>query len=150
MRLGVLTVTAVLVCATAEAHVRITPRESKAGATETYTARVPTEGKVTTTAVELEVPEGVTIVSVTAPTGATYDVKRDRDRIVSVTWKTDIKPGEFAELTFVARNPREGAQITWKAHQRYADGTSSDWVGAAGTRAPAPVVTLLPATKPAP
>ena len=34
----------------AQAHVSITPRQSTAGATEKYTVRIPTEGKVTTTA----------------------------------------------------------------------------------------------------
>ena len=32
--------------------------------------------------------------------------------------------------------------ITRKAHHRYADGTSSGWVGAAGTVQPAPVTKL--------
>ncbi len=33
-----------------------------------------------------------------------------------------------------------------KAHQRHADGTSSEWIGAAGTRQPAPVTKLTAAT----
>ncbi len=33
----------------AHAHGTVRPREAKAGATETYTMRVPTEGKVATT-----------------------------------------------------------------------------------------------------
>ena len=50
-----------LIAATAEAHVTVRPRESKAGATEKYTVRVPTEGKVATTSVEIEIPAGVTV-----------------------------------------------------------------------------------------
>ena len=147
MRVAMLTVTALFVCAVAQAHVRITPGESKVGATETYTARVPTEGKVATTSVQLDVPDGVTVVSALAPAGATYDLKRDGGRIVAITWTVDIKPGEASQLSFVARIPNAGEQIAWKAHQRYADGTSSDWIGAAGTRQPA-LVTKLTATTP--
>lgn len=129
--------------ATAEAHVRVSPAESKAGARETYTARVPTEGTVTTTSVELEVPDGVAIISANAPAGTSYEFKKNGDRIVAVVWTTNIKPGDVAMLSFVARNPDVDAPIVWKFHQRYADGTSSDWIGPAGSRTPAPVTKLV-------
>ena len=86
-----------LVSAPAFAHVGITPREAKLGATESYTLRVPSEGGTMTT-------------------------------------------------SFVAKNPAEGESITWKVHQKYLDGMSSDWVGAPGTRAPAPVTKLVQAS----
>jgi len=76
MRLLIFTVAALFFCTAAEAHVRIAPVESKAGATETYTARVPTEGKVATTFVRLDVPEGITIVSVAPAAGTTSEMKR--------------------------------------------------------------------------
>ncbi len=142
MRISLLLVGFLASAAIAEAHVTVQPRESKAGATETYSMRVPTEGKVTTTSVELEVPDGVTIVSVEAPTGS-YEAKTNGDRIVTITWTTEIKPAEFRQLSFSASNPSQGKQIIWRVHQRYADGTSSDWVGVAGSRAPAPVTTLV-------
>lgn len=129
--------------AVAEAHVTILPRESKTGATEKYSMRVPTEGQVTTTSVELEVPEGVTIASVEAPAGSQYETKKDGNRIVTITWTMEIKPGESQQFPFTASNPKQGAQIMWKAHQRYADGTSADWVGPAGDRRPASVTTLV-------
>ena len=144
MRLALLTVMALFVCVVAEAHVRITPAESRADTTETYSARVPTEGKVTTTSVQLDVPDDVSIVSASAPSGASYEFKRDGDRIVSVVWTTAIKPGDSEMLSFVARNPKSGGQIVWKVHQRYADGTSSEWTGPVGSRAPAPVTKVLP------
>lgn len=143
MRLTIwLTVIAVLISVAAEAHVRITPQASKAAATETYTARVPTEGKTATTSVQLDVPAGVTIVSASAPAGSTYELKREGDRIVAIVWTVEIQPGAVSELSFVARNPASGEQIVWKVHQRYADGTSSEWIGPAGSRAPAPVTLL--------
>lgn len=132
----------------ASAHVTVWPRESKAGASEKYMVRVPSEGKVATKSIHLEAPDGVTIVAVQAPAGWTYDLKRDGDRIVAVTWTMEIKPGEFAEFAFLARNPKEGSQIVWKVRQHYADGTSSDWIGPAGDRRPAPVTKLVAATTP--
>lgn len=131
-----------LVASAAHAHVSVRPRESKPGATEKYIVRVPTEGKVATTTVELEIPAGVIVDSVEPMDGVKADTKREGGRIVSITWTVTIEPGANRELTFTARNPSDGAEIAWKAHQRYADGTSSDWVGAAGTRQPAPVTKL--------
>ena len=135
-----------LVASVAQAHVSVRPRESKAGATEKYTVRVPTEGKVATTSVEVEIPAGVTINSVEPADGVKSDMKREGGRVVAITWTVTIEPGQNRELVFTAKNPSEGTEIVWKAHQRYADGTSSEWVGAAGTRGPAPVTKLTAAT----
>jgi uncharacterized protein YcnI len=133
-----------LLPAAAQAHVSITPRESTAGATEKYVVRVPTEGKVTTTGAELEVPEGVVVEVLAVPAGWKYDVKRQGERIVAITWQMDIKPGEFAEFGFVARNPRDKTQIVWTLRQRFADGTVTDWTtGPTGTR-PTAVTKLAP------
>ena len=139
------TVSALLVATVAQAHVSVRPRESKAGATEKYTFRVPTEGKVATTSVEVEIPPGVTVTSVDPADGVKSEMKRDSGRVVSVVWTLTIDPGQNRELTFVAKNPSAAAEIVWKAHQRYADGTSSEWIGAAGTRQPAPVTSLTTA-----
>ena len=126
----------------AGAHVTVWPRESRAGAGERYTVRVPTEGKVATTSIELEVPADVTVTGVLKPNGYTYELKREKDRVVAITWTQQIEPGEIGEFVFFARNPKAGQAIAWKAHQRYADGTSTDWVGPAGDRRPASVTRL--------
>ena len=145
LRPWVVAVLAVLVIpAVALAHVSIWPRESMQGATERYTVRVPTEGKVTTTGADLEVPAGVVVEVVSMPAGWTYEVKRQGDRITGISWKMDIKPGEFAEFGFVARNPREGTQLVWTLRQRFADGTVTDWTnGPTGLR-PTAVTKLAP------
>ena len=131
-----------LAASVAQAHVSVRPRESKPGATEKYTVRVPTEGKVATTSVELEIPQGVTVDNVDPIDGVTSDMKREDGRVGSITWTVTIEPGANREFTFTAKNPGAVADIMWKAHQRYADGTSSEWIGAAGTRQPAPVTKL--------
>jgi uncharacterized protein YcnI len=130
--------------AAAQAHVSIWPRESTQGATERYTVRVPTEGKVTTIGADLEVPAGVVVEVVSMPAGWSYEVKRQGERIVGISWKMDIKPGEFMEFGLVARNPREGSRLVWTLRQRFADGTVTDWTnGPQGIR-PTAVTRLAP------
>jgi uncharacterized protein YcnI len=137
----------VLTPTVAAAHVSITPRESTHGGTEKYTVRIPTEGKVATTAAEIEVPEGVIVETLQAPMGWTYDIKRKDDRIAAITIKATVKPGEFIEVGIVARNPRQGTQIVWTLRQRFADGTVTDWTtGPSGIR-PTAVTRLAPAAR---
>lgn len=125
----------------AMAHISVRPRESKPGAEERYTVRVPTEGAVATTHVQLEIPAGVTVLEVLPANGATFETAKQGDRITSITWKKAIPPKQSAEFVFRARNP-SSAEIVWKAHQHFADGTTADWVGAAGERRPAAVTRL--------
>ncbi len=126
------------------AHVTIWPKASQAGGSERYTIRVPTEGKVATSGVEVEIPADVAVVAVQAG-AASYDATRDGDRITAITWKLDVKPGEFTELGLLARNPKSGTRIAWKVRQRFADGSVSEWTGPPGDRRAGPVTTLLPA-----
>jgi uncharacterized protein YcnI len=136
---------AVLLPAVAYPHVSVTPRQSTQGATEWYTVRIPTEGKVATVAAELEAPEGVIIETMQAPNGWKHEIRRKDGRIVAVTWQADVKPGEFIEVGFVARNPRQGNRIVWILRQRFADGTVTDWTnGPQGIR-PTAVTQLTPA-----
>ena len=120
-------VAAILAPAALSAHVSITPRASTHGATEKYTVRIPSEGKVATVAAEMEVPEGVIIEVLQSPMGWKHQIKRADDRIVAVTWDVNVPPGEFIDVAFVARNPRQGTRIVWTLRQRFADGTVTDW-----------------------
>jgi uncharacterized protein YcnI len=126
-----------------DAHVVVTPRESAAGAEQVYTVRVPTEGTVSSTSVELDVPAGVHVMQVASGDGYTFDVKKDGNRIVSITWKQEIKPKEFKLYTFTAHNPQPGA-LQWKAHQTFADGSMRHWIGERGSKEPASVTTIVP------
>ena len=128
MKVRIAAVVAMLVLpAFAHAHVSITPRASTHGATEKYTVRIPSEGKVATVAAEMDVPEGVIVEVLQSPMGWKHEVKRADDRIVSVVWHVNVPPGEFVDVAFVARNPRQGARIVWGLRQRFADGTSENW-----------------------
>ena len=123
----------------AMAHVTVRPRESKAAAEERYVVRVPTEGSVATTQVQLEIPEGVVVTRIEEVPGATVEPVRRGERIVAIVWRREIKPKDAAEFAFYARNPADRADIAWRAHQAFADGTVADWAGPAGDRRPASV-----------
>lgn len=123
---------ALAIPAIASAHVTIQPRQSKPGAEEKYIARVPTEGDVATTSVELKIPDGVTVIDVPAPEGAKHEVKRSGDRIVAIVWTKEIPPKQSAPFVFVARNPSNVQQLTWNVTQFFADGSSRPWTP--GTR----------------
>jgi hypothetical protein len=127
-----------LLASPAGAHVRVLPFSSKTGGQQTYTMKVPTEVKVPTISVELEIPAGVSVISIADPAATK---KRD-GHIVSITWTTDIAPEQSRDFIFVAVNPKTDQDIAWKAHQHYADGTSRDWVDAPKTKSPASVTKL--------
>ena len=141
MRTAVLAVACLACASVVSAHVTVWPQESKAGASERYTVRAPTEGKVATSSIELEVPPEMRVTGVLVGSGFTYELRRDGDRIVAVSWKQEIGPGEVAEFVFFALNPK-ATQVSWKVHQRFVDGTSADWVGVEGDRRPAAVTRL--------
>ena len=141
MRRFVIAAFLILVASPLFAHVTVRPRESRAGQVENYTVRVPTEGSVATTSVELEVPDGVEILAVPSGPGFEVQTRRDSGRIVSITWIRRIEPKASSEFGFNARNPQAGP-LVWKAHQRFADQSEAHWVGVVGDPRPASVTTL--------
>ena len=135
---------ALLTATTASAHVKVYPAESKSGATETYKVTVPTEGNVSTVRVELVVPAGVTLVSV-ADAADPHEVLKGAAGTSIITWRGEIPPGWARQYFFTAHNPQSGSQISWQAHQFFADGTTADWVDVPGSKRPASVTKLLAA-----
>jgi len=133
---------ALLATFAASAHVTVWPKTSRTGAYEKYAVRVPTEGKVATTSIELAIPAGADFVSIGTPIGHTYELKRSAGRVVGIVWSMQINPGEFAEFAFMARNPKDGKELVWTVVQRFADGTSVEWSEAPGTKHPASITTL--------
>lgn len=124
------------------AHVRVTPGEAQRSAIQTYVARVPTERPPSTTSVRIDVPDGVEIESATPQDGRKVVLIREGGRVTAIEWTVEIPTGTAADLSFVARNPAVGERLTWKAVQRYADGSQSEWTGPAGSPTPAPVTAL--------
>jgi uncharacterized protein YcnI len=133
---------ALLAITAANAHVRVKPAESKSGMTETYQVTVPTEGKVSTVRVELIVPNGVDLVSV-ADADDPHEVRKGEAGTSVITWRGEIPPGFARQYAFTARNPRTGSEISWVAHQYFADGTVADWADVPGSKRPASVTKLV-------
>jgi uncharacterized protein YcnI len=133
-----------MIAASAQAHVTISPNQSMAGATEKYVMRVPTESKVATVGAELQVPEGVIVEAVAVPNGWKYEVKRENDRIVTIIWTMNIPPGEFAEFAFVARNPRDKTELVWGLKQRFADGKVEEFTKGPNGIRPTAITKLTP------
>lgn len=127
-----------------DAHVTVQPRQSMQGATERYTIRIPSEGEVATVAAELDVPEGVIVEVLQTPVGWTYEVEHAEDRIVAIRWNVDVKPHEFLEVGFVARNPRQGSRIVWTLRQVFADGAVTDWTNGPDGLRPTAITQLAP------
>ena len=138
---------AVLVCAQlAAAHIRIYPTESTFGAREKYTMRVPNEKKVGSSKIEGEFPPELQVYDFEFKPGWKIEFKKDdKGKIIGATWTGKIEPYEFVEFGMLGINPKEGSNLTWKFIQYYDDGTKEEFVGAVGSRLPAPVVTLKPA-----
>jgi uncharacterized protein YcnI len=132
----------------APAHVTVWPRTAPAGGYEKYVVRVPTEGKVATASIELTIPDGLVVVSMAAPAGFRYELKKTSDRVTSIVWTMRIEPGEFAEFAFMARNPAREGSLVWKAAQQFVDGTRTEWIGPAGDKHPASVTSLSGAAAP--
>jgi uncharacterized protein YcnI len=137
-------IAAILCPCIAAAHTTISPRQSVAGAMEKYTVRVPAEAEVMSKGAELEVPDGVIVQTLGTPAGWTYDIKRQNGRIASIRWHMDIKPGEFAEFSFMARNPQGQNRLVWKLREFFADGKITDYTNGPDGLYPTAVVTLAP------
>lgn len=135
---------ALIAITAASAHVRVAPAQSKPGRTETYQVTVPTEGKVSTVRVELVVPDGVELVSVADATDP-HEIRKGGSGTSIITWRGEILPGFARQYSFTARNPQAGSEISWVAHQYFADGTVADWADIPGSKRPASVTKLTSA-----
>jgi uncharacterized protein YcnI len=137
---GLLTLVSASLCI---AHIRIAPTESTLGAREKYTMRVPNEKQVPSSKIVGEFPEGLQVYDFEFKPGWQIEFKKDdKGKIIGATWTGKMMPYEFVEFGMLAINPKEGSDLVWKFVQYYDDGTKEEFVGPAGSRLPAPVVTL--------
>ena len=142
-RLVLGTILAVVPSAVLFAHITVWPKESAPGARERYTMRVPNEKQVNTVRIEGEFPAELNVYDFEFKPGWKIDFKKDdKGRITGATWTGKIVPYEFVEFGMLGLNPKEGASLTWKFVQYYEDGIKEEFTGPAGSRLPAPVVTL--------
>ena len=129
----------------APAHVTVWPKESVAGAREMYEIRVPNEKKIDTIVVEVRFPAGLRVTSIEQKPDWRAELLRDSSgQLVGARWTGRLTPEQFTQFGILAANPANGSELVWTAVQTYADGTRSEWSGAAGSKTPAPRVSLIP------
>jgi uncharacterized protein YcnI len=130
----------------ATAHVTVWPKQSALGAREKYEIRVPNEKKVDTIALEVRFPAVLRVTSIEQKPEWRAEPLRDASgQLVGVRWTGKLAPEQFTEFGVLAANPATGGELSWPAVQLFADGTKVEWSGAAGSKTPAPRVTLVPA-----
>src|ERR1700752_145393 len=69
------------------AHIIVSPTQSKSGATQRDEVRVPNEAKVAATSVDLEIPDGVSVIEIAKPSAGTFTTTTKDARITAITWK---------------------------------------------------------------
>ncbi|GMA50850.1 hypothetical protein GCM10025857_22070 [Alicyclobacillus contaminans] len=134
----------------ASAHVTVWPKQSTVGAWEKYTVRVPTEKEIPTVKVVLKMPKGITFEQYEAVPGWTVAEQKDsQGQVISVTWTAiagGIAPGQFAEFSFIAANPKTPEAAAWDAFQYYKDGSIVEWTGAPSSQTPHSITQILSST----
>lgn len=129
------------------AHVTVKPETSSTGAWETYTIKVPVEKDVPTTKVALKMPKGVEFSMYEPTPGWTIATEKDQNgNVTTVTWTASgegLKAGEFAQFSFIAKNPDQASEAAWDAYQYYKDGSIVEWTGDKNSDLPHSITTIV-------
>ena len=153
---------ALVVPATAQAHVTLQPDTGVAGAYTRLDVRVPNErDDASTNKVEVQFPDGFASASYEPTPG--WDVKVTKktldkpvqtddgeitEGVDTITWTAKseadaIPPGAFEDFGLSVQIPgKAGDKLTFKALQTYTGGEVVRWIGAEDSDNPAPVVSV--------
>jgi uncharacterized protein YcnI len=128
----------------ASAHVTLQPTAGRPADLQRYRVVVPNERESQAiTGVDLRMPPGITFALVESVAGWRAQVIRRGSTIAELRWRGGrVPPDGYAELHFIARNPVRTGTLTWKALQRYDDGSVVRWIGSPSSEQPAPVTHL--------
>jgi uncharacterized protein YcnI len=123
----------------AVAHVEISPKKVPADSFARFTIDVPTERKVPTVQLEVQLPPGLSSVKLRKKPGW-----KDTIRGGVATWSGGrIPPGHSAKFELKAHVPNTpGKELTFPALQTYADRKVVHWIGSSSSDTPVPTVTL--------
>ena len=156
---------ALVLPATASAHVTLQPSTAPADGFTRLDVRVPNErDDAATVKVDVQLPPGFAFVSYEPRPGWKVTVKRVKldepievegglevdEGVRRITWSGGrIGPGEFVDFGLSLRMPKgeAGDKLTFKALQTYDDGDVVRWIGPEDADEPAPVVTLTDAAE---
>jgi uncharacterized protein YcnI len=111
------------------AHIQVTPTTAAPGDAVLFEVLVPGEKEARTTEVALQIPRGVLPFSWDDPPGWDRKLEMADDGSIAVArWRGRLAPDGFARFTFLASTPEQEGEISWKAVQRYDDGSESAWI----------------------
>ncbi len=158
---------ALLLPATASAHVTLQPKEVPAGSFARLDVRVPNEmDDAATSKVEVQMPDGFLSASYEPVEGWSTKVKMKKldepveshgstisQQVDTITWTADdpdaaIQPGQFRDFGLSVGMPEgdgAGTALTFPALQTYDNGDVVRWIGEPDSDHPAPQVTLTAA-----
>jgi uncharacterized protein YcnI len=142
MKFSIVLLMAAGAAASLSAHVMVSPPQSTAGALQKYELRVHNEGKAAATAIDLDIPDGVTVTEVAKLAAGTFTTKMTGNRITVITWQIDVQPTKYVALPFTAKNPDGATQLRWTMHEHLADGSVVDWSDKPGSKEKGSVTTL--------
>ena len=134
MKLPIVLLLAVSGVASLSAHLMVSPPQSKAGGSQKYEVRVHNEGKIAATAIDLEIPDGVTVAEVVKPAAGSFTTKTTGDRITAITWQVEVQPNKYVALPFTAKNPAGQTELHWNLREHLADGSVVDWSDKPGAK----------------
>jgi len=129
-----------LTAGTASAHIQIRPTVAAPGDPVLFQLIVPNEKDAHTVEVTLQVPKDVLPFSFQEPAGwkRTNQLNPDQS-IKTVTYTGKLEQDGFAQFSFLASTPEQDGEISWKALQKYDDGSTVRWIGAPDSDTPAAV-----------
>jgi uncharacterized protein len=158
---------ALLLPATAQAHVTLQPNEAAAGSFTVLDVRVPNEtDNANTTKVQVQFPPGFAEASYQQVPG--WSVKVIEEKLAQPVQTDDgpvtegvhemiwigqgsagrIAPGQFMDFPVSVQIPgKAGEELTFKALQTYDDGEVVRWIGAPESEHPAPQVLVTAAAE---
>src|SRR5262245_26750182 len=146
MKTLVTTIVFVLAVASVSAHIMVSPPQSKPGASQKYELRVHNEAKLATTEVDLQIPDGITVLSIGTPPAGAYTTSKKGDRITGLAWKVAVEPGKYLALPFTAKNPESAQDVHWIVRATFSDGSVVEWSDKADAKEKASVTKIAALT----
>jgi uncharacterized protein YcnI len=124
-------------------HVQVRPASAAPGDPVLWEVLVPGEKEARTTEVSLQIPRGVLPFSWEDTPGWERELEMADDGSVAVVrWRGRLAPDGFVRFAFLASTPEQEGEISWKAVQRYDDGSESAWIEPPDGEFPAAVTTV--------
>jgi uncharacterized protein YcnI len=137
---------ALALAAGASAHAHVSPPIVEKGTSNQFTVVVPTEKEgVTTTKVELTMPQGFAASSFEVPPAPwKLQVQKtgtgDEAVVQKMTWTNGNTPTDYAAVFRFQGSSKDAKTFTFPVRQTYSDGSVVDWSGPESSDTPAPAV----------